>query len=94
MLNEQTLTVLMLSEVTCQSSLHGHNVDIGIFPTGSETVNNLPATQETQVQSLSLEDFLEKEMATSSSILSWETHRWRSLVGYIAHEVPKRVGHE
>ena len=35
-------------------------------------VKNLPAKQETQVQSLGLEDPLEKEMATHSIILAWE----------------------
>ena len=35
-------------------------------------VKNIPANQETQVQSLDWEDFLEKEMATHSSILAWE----------------------
>ena len=30
-------------------------------------------SQETQVQSLGGEDLLEKEMATHSSILAWET---------------------
>ena len=35
-------------------------------------VKNLPAIQETQVQSLGQEDLLEKEMATHSSILAWE----------------------
>ena len=34
-------------------------------------VKNLPAVQETQVRSLGLEDHLEKEMATHSSILAW-----------------------
>jgi len=34
-------------------------------------VKNLPAMRETQVQSLSLEDPLEKGMATHSSILAW-----------------------
>ena len=34
-------------------------------------VNNLPAMQETRVQSLGQEDPLEKEMATHSSILAW-----------------------
>ena len=34
-------------------------------------VKNLPATQETQVQSLGQEDSLEKGMATHSSILAW-----------------------
>ena len=38
-------------------------------------VRNLPAMQETQVQSLGLEDPLEKEMATHSSILAWEIQK-------------------
>ena len=37
----------------------------------AQMVRNLPATQETQVQSLSREDFLKKGMATYSSILAW-----------------------
>ena len=35
-------------------------------------VKNLPAMQETQVQSLGREDPLEKGRATHSSILAWE----------------------
>ena len=35
-------------------------------------VENLPAMQETRVQSLGLEDPLEKEMATHSSILVYK----------------------
>ena len=35
-------------------------------------VKNLPAMQETQVQSLDWEDPLGAEMATHSSILAWE----------------------
>ena len=35
-------------------------------------VKNLPAMQETQVQSMNGEDPLEKEMATHSSILAWK----------------------
>ena len=38
---------------------------------GVQTVKNPPAIQETQVQSLGLEDPLEKGMATHSSILAW-----------------------
>ena len=34
-------------------------------------VKNLPAMQETRVQSLSWEDCLEKRRATHSSILAW-----------------------
>ena len=46
------------------------------FPTAraslvAQTVKNLPAMQETCVQSLSQEDPLEKEMATHSSILTY-----------------------
>ena len=36
----------------------------------AQLVKNLPAVQETRVQSLDLEDPLEKEMATHSSILA------------------------
>ena len=35
-------------------------------------VKNLPAMQETQVQSLVWKDPLEKEMATHSSVLTWK----------------------
>ena len=38
---------------------------------GAQMVKNLPAVQETRVQSLGQEDPLEKEMATHSSILAW-----------------------
>ena len=37
----------------------------------AQTVKNLPAVQETGVQSLGLEDPLEKGMATHSIILAW-----------------------
>ena len=38
----------------------------------AQMVKNLPVMQETQVRSLGQEDPLEKEMASRSSILSWE----------------------
>ena len=37
----------------------------------AQLIKNLPAIQETQVQPLSQEDTLEKEMATNPSILAW-----------------------
>ena len=47
----------------------------GSLPLGAslmaQMVKNLPAMQETQVQSLGQEDPLQKEMATHSSILAW-----------------------
>ena len=42
------------------------------FPGGS-VLNNLPAMQEMWARSLGWEDPLEKEMATHSSIIAWET---------------------
>ena len=41
----------------------------------AQTVKNLPAMPETQVQPLGWEDPLDKEMATHSSILAWESPR-------------------
>ena len=38
----------------------------------AQLVKNLPAMQETWVQSLDQEDLLEKEMPTRSSILAWK----------------------
>ena len=56
----------------------------------AQIVKNLPAVQETWVQSLGREDPLEKGMATHSSILAWrlpqtEQPGWRATV----HEVTK-----
>ena len=47
-----------------------------------QMVKNLPAMQETQVQSLGQEDPLEKGMAIHSVFLPGESHGWRILVGY------------
>ena len=46
-----------------------------VITDSAQLVENLPAVQETQVQSLDGEDPLEKEMATHSSILDWEISR-------------------
>ena len=42
-----------------------------IFKDVAQVVKNLPAVQETQPQSLSQKDPLEKDMATHSSIFAW-----------------------
>ena len=39
----------------------------------SQSVKNPPAMQKTQVRTLDQEDPLERNMATHSSILAWET---------------------
>ena len=44
----------------------------------AQMVKNLPAMQETQVQSLGWEDPLEEGMATHSSMLAWEI-QWTEL---------------
>ena len=38
----------------------------------AQSVENLPAVQDTRLRSLGWEDPLEKEMATHSSILAWK----------------------
>ena len=55
-------------------------------------VKNLPAVQETWIQSLNWEDPLEKEMATHSSILACEI-TWSEEPGGHSPWSCKRVGH-
>ena len=57
----------------------------------AQTVKNLPARQETRVQSLGWEDPLEKEMATHSSILAWEIP-WTEEPGRLQSMGSQRVG--
>ena len=53
-------------------------------------VKNLPAMQETWVQSLAWEDPLEKGMATHSSILAWKIPWTEELGGlHTVHGVAK-----
>ena len=56
-------------------------------------VKNLPAMQETQVQSLGQEDSLEKGMATHSSILDWRIP-WTEEPGRLQSMGLQRVGHD
>ena len=54
----------------------------------AQRVKNLPAMQETQVQSLGWEDPLEEGMATHSSILAWripmDSGAWQAVVHGVA----------
>ena len=54
--------------LAAKEAVHRHGAEASLV---AQTVNNLPAPWETQVQSLGLEDPLEKGMATHSSILAW-----------------------
>ena len=48
----------------------------------SHSSKNLPAMQETRVQSLGQEAPLQKGMATHSTSLVWRIHGQKSLAGY------------
>ena len=53
-------------------------------------VKNLPAIQETRVQSLCWEDPLEKEMAIHPSIFAWRFYAWTEEPGWaIVHGIEK-----
>ena len=56
-------------------------------------VKNLPAKQETRVQSLGQEDPLRREMATHSSILAWKIP-WTVEPGRVQSMGLQRVGHD
>ena len=59
----------------------------------AQTVKNLLAIQETQVQSLGQEDSLEKGMATHSSILDWRA-AWTEEPGGLWSTGSHRVRHD
>ena len=56
-------------------------------------VKNLPAVQETWVQSMGQEDLLEKGMATHSSVLA-QRILWTEEPGGLQFMVSQRVGHD
>ena len=59
----------------------------------AQTVKNLPAMQETQVQSLGREDPLEKEMGTHSRTLAWRIP-WTEERGRLQSRGTKRDEHD
>ena len=62
------------------------------FPGGSDSKASA-AVRETWVRSLSQEDFLEKEMATHSSIPAWKIP-WTEEPGRLQSMRSQRVGHD
>ena len=64
-----------------EDTLRGNKWEEGAFLM-AQTAKNLPAMQETQVQSLGQEDPLKEEMATHSSLLAWR-------IPWTDHEVTK-----
>ena len=59
----------------------------------AQMVKNLPAMQETRIQSLGGEDPLEKGMATHPSILAWRIP-WTEEPGGLLCMGSQRVGHD
>ena len=59
----------------------------------AQAVKNLPAMQETQVQSLGRGDTLEKEKTTHSGILAWEI-TWIEELSRLQSIGSQRVGHD
>ena len=59
----------------------------------AQTIKNLPAMQETQVQSLGQEGSLEKRVATHSSIFAWRIP-WTEKPGGLLSMGLQRVGHD
>ena len=59
----------------------------------AQTVKNLPAIWETQVQSLGQEDPLEKGIATHSNILAWRVP-WTEEADGLQSKRLQRAGHD
>ena len=58
----------------------------------AQTVNHLPTMRDTQLQTLGLEDPLEKEMATHSNTLAWKIP-WMEEAVKLRPLGLQRVGH-
>ena len=59
----------------------------------AQMVKNLPAMQETRIQSLGLDNPLEKGMATHSSILAWRIP-WTEEPGRLKSMESQRIRHD
>ena len=83
----------VLSGAAPPSRLFGRRLGLKGASLVAQAVKNLPAVQKTQLQSLSREDPLEKEMATHSSILAWRIPRTEE-PGGLQSTGSQRVGHD
>ena len=75
-----------------RSSGEGNGTTLGASLV-AQRVKGLPAMRETRVRSLGREDPLEKEMATSSSILAWRIP-WTEQPGRLQSMGLQGVGHD
>ena len=95
-LQKRRSLVLHWRMIDSQERMRTLNSDLIWTPGASlvaQSVKNLPAAQETWVQSLGWEDPLEKEMATHSSILAWKIS-WTEEAGGLQSMGSQRVGHD
>ena len=72
-----------------ENCLQYDNIRVSLM---TQMLKNLPAMQETWVQSLGQEDFLEEGMATHSSILAWRIP-WTEEPGGLQSMGSQSVGH-
>ena len=63
--------IRILYLLTLNINIHDTQLQVFVASLRAQSVKNLLAMQETQVQFLGQEDPMEKEMATHSSILAW-----------------------
>ena len=88
-------------EITQKKECTGHiqkpaiwvSLKVTIASLVAQMVKNLPAMQRTQVQSLSREDPLEKEMVIHSGILAWRIS-WTEEPGGLQSMGLQTVGHD
>ena len=83
----------MLLSLHSYSLMFRHSYGIRRVSLVGQWEKNLPAVQETWVQSLGQEDPLEKGMATHSSILAWKV-LWTGEPGGLQSTGLQRVGHD
>ena len=79
-----------------QTSLSLNTIYQGVLLKASpvaQMAKNLPAMQETQVQTLGWEDSLEKGMPTHSRFLAWRIHGQRTMGG-LQSMGSQRGGHD
>ena len=64
-------SIRILYLLTLNINIHDTQLQVFVASLKAQSVKNLLAMQETQLQFLGQEDPMEKEMATRSSILAW-----------------------
>ena len=82
-----SVCLTLISSLVCLSFCL---IEVFVASLLAEKVRNLPAIQETQVQSLGKEYPLEEEMATHASILAWRIP-WREVPGRLQSMGSQRV---